>query len=97
MMGKDMDVKAQLSGNPSTRTSTWTNAEASKNFPAELVAVINETNPIGRGTDRPYMINVGEARTIIGTVIVDAIAGKDVKASADKANAEFQKLLDKEK
>ncbi len=97
MLGKEMDVKAQLNGNPSTRTSTWTNPDASKNFPAELVAVINETNPIGRGTDRPYLINVGEARTIIGTVIIDAIAGRDVKASADKANAEFQKLLDKEK
>ncbi len=97
VMGKEMDVKAQLRGNPSTRTSTWTNPEASKNFPAELVKVINETNPLGVSTDRPYMINVGEARTIIGTVIVDAINGKDVAASANKANIEFQKLLDKEK
>ena len=96
-MGKEIDVKAQLNGNPSTRTSTWTNPEASKKFPEELVKVINETNPIGRGTDRPYMVNVGAARTAIGNVIVDAIAGKDVKASADKANAEFQALIDKEK
>lgn len=95
-LGKEMDVKTQLVGNPSTRTSTWTNTEANKNFPAELVAVINETNPIGIGTDRPFMINVGEARTTIGTVITDAIMGKDVEASANKANAEFQKILDKE-
>ena len=97
VMGKEMDVKAQLRGNPSTRTSTWTNPDASKNFPDELVKVINETNPIGISTDRPYMINVGAARTIIGTVIEDAINGKDVTVSANKANIEFQKLLDTEK
>lgn len=96
-LGKEMDVKTQLVGNPSTRNSTWTNADANKNFPAELVKVINETNPIGVATDRPFMVNVGEARTAIGTVITDAILGKDVKASAEKANVEFQKILDREK
>jgi multiple sugar transport system substrate-binding protein len=97
IMGKEMDAKTQMQGNPSVRTSTWASKNATYNFPAELVKVINETTPVGRGTDRPYMVNVGEARTIIGTVITDAIAGKDVKTSADKANADFQKLLDKEK
>lgn len=95
-LGKEMDVKTQLAGNPSTRTSTWTNADANKNFPAELVTVINETNPIGVGTDRPFMVNVGEARTVIGTVITAAIMGQDVTAAANKANADFQKILDKE-
>jgi multiple sugar transport system substrate-binding protein len=95
-LGKEMDVKTALAGNPSTRNSTWTNKEASKNFPAELVEVINQTNPIGVGTDRPFMINVGEARTIIGTVITGAILGKDVTEFANKANEDFQKLLDKE-
>lgn len=95
-LGKEMDIKTQLVGNPSTRNSTWTNPDANKNFPAELVAVINETNPIGVGTDRPFMINVGEARTVIGTVITAAIMGKDVTAAANKANVDFQKILDKE-
>ncbi len=95
-LGKEMDVKTQLVGNPSTRTSTWTNKEASKNFPAELVTVINETNPIGVGTDRPFMVNVGEARTAIGNVITAAILGRDVTEAANKANTEFQKILDKE-
>lgn len=97
MMGKDMDVKAELSGNPSARTSTWTNKDASKNFPAELVDVINQTIPIGVDTDRPHMINVGDARTQIGNVIIAAIEGKDIKAAADKANEAMQQLLDKEK
>ncbi|RCX08668.1 carbohydrate ABC transporter substrate-binding protein (CUT1 family) [Anaerobacterium chartisolvens] len=97
IMGKDMDVKTELAGNPSARASTWSNKDASKNFPSELVDVINQTTPVSVGTDRPYMINVGEARTQIGTVIIAAIEGKDVKAAADKANAAVQELLDKEK
>ena len=96
-MGKEMDIKATLNGNPSTRISTWANPDATINFPKELVSVINATNLIGRGKDRPFMINVGEARTIIGNVITEAISDRDVKASADIANVEFQKLLDKEK
>ncbi len=95
-LGKEMDVKTALAGNPSTRNSTWTNKEANKNFPADLVEVINQTNPIGVGTDRPFMINVGEARTVIGNVITGAILGKDVTGMANKANEDFQKLLDKE-
>lgn len=96
-MGKEMDKKAALNGNPSTRMSTWANPDAIVNFPKELVSVINETNPIARGIDRPFMINVGEARTIIGNVIMEAIAGRDVEAAANAANIEFQKLLDEEK
>jgi multiple sugar transport system substrate-binding protein len=96
-MGKEMDARTQASGNPSTRVSTWKNIEASKAFPAELIKVIDETSAVGRATDRPSLINVGEARTVIGDVIVAAINDKDVKSAADKANVEFQKLLDKEK
>lgn len=95
-LGKEMDKVTALAGNPSTRTSTWTDPEASKNFPAELVSVINETNKVGVATDRPFMVNVGEARTVIGTVITTAIQGGNVEEVANKANADFQKILDKE-
>jgi multiple sugar transport system substrate-binding protein len=96
-MGKEMDARTQASGNPSTRSSTWKNLEASKGFPSELISVINETSAVGRATDRPSLINVGESRTVIGDVIVAGILGRDVKPVADKANAAFQTLLDKEK
>jgi multiple sugar transport system substrate-binding protein len=96
-LGKEIMLKAQLAGNPGTRVSIWKKPEANKKFPPDLIKVINETNAIGRGTDRPFMVNVGEARTAIGTVINEAINGKDIKAVANKANEDFQKLLDKEK
>jgi multiple sugar transport system substrate-binding protein len=96
-MDKEMDLRTQLRGNSSARTSTWNNSQATKNYPPELVAVINETSKYGRDTDRPSLINVAESRTIIGEVIMAAISGKDIKAAAEKANAAFQNLLDKEK
>jgi multiple sugar transport system substrate-binding protein len=94
--GKDMDVKAMVAGNPSARQSTWKNETATKAFNAELVTVINKTIPTAVGHDRPTMINVGDARTQIGNVIIGAIQGSDVKSLADKANAGVQKLLDSE-
>jgi multiple sugar transport system substrate-binding protein len=42
------------------------------------------------------VVQVGKARDIIGTVIVAAIEGKDLKSAADQANSQFQALLDSE-
>jgi multiple sugar transport system substrate-binding protein len=50
----------------------------------------------GIGHDRPLVVKVPEAREIVGQPIVDAITGKDSGASADAAQAAFQKLLDVE-
>ena len=95
-VGKEMDVRAMAAGNPSARDSSWQNDEATSAFPEEMVEVINETLPTAVGYDRPVMINVGEARTEIGNVIITAIEGGDVKAAADKAAENVQKLLDEE-
>lgn len=95
--GKDMDVKEMAAGNPSARQSTWKNETATKAFPSELVKVIDTTMPVAVGYDRPAMINVGDARTQIGNVIIGAIEGQSVQPLADKANAAVQALLDKEK
>ena len=40
--------------------------------------------------------SVAQARDIIGVVITTAIEGGDVQAAADKANAEFQVVLDED-
>ena len=93
---KGMDVKEMAAGNPSARQSTWKNETATKAFPAELVKVIDTTMPVAVGYDRPAMINVGDARTQIGNVIIGAIAGQAVQPLADKANTAVQQLLDKE-
>ena len=63
------------------RNSTWENEEALASFPEELVEVINQTIPTSIGHDRPLMVNVGDARTEIGNVIITAIEGGDVQAA----------------
>ncbi|MEG0178551.1 MAG: sugar ABC transporter substrate-binding protein [Oscillospiraceae bacterium] len=93
---KDMIKKAQMAGNSCSRQSVWADPEATAGLPAELVEVINKSNPIGVASDRPLNIQVGKARDSIGLVIVGAIDGKDVKPLADKANKEFQAILDED-
>ncbi|TDF97265.1 sugar ABC transporter substrate-binding protein [Paenibacillus piri] len=87
----------QATGIPGPRQSVWNTEEGKKNFPAELVDVISKSNEIGKGYDRPLLINVGPARDIIGDVIVTAISGGDVDKAAKEANRAFQELINKEK
>lgn len=99
-VGKEQDVRGLLAGNSSARTSTWESEEAKTAYPEELTEVINESNPIGIATDRPYMVDGGEARTIIGELITAAIEGisdEDLQVKADAANEKIQELLDSEK
>ncbi|MCD7737313.1 MAG: sugar ABC transporter substrate-binding protein [Lachnospiraceae bacterium] len=98
--GKEEDVKGMQAGNSSARTSTWENEEATSAYPEELTEVINESNPIGIATDRPYMVDGGEARTLIGELITAAIEGvtdEELQAQADDVNEQLQALLDAEK
>ncbi len=92
-----MDVKAQAKGSSSARSSTWEEEDANANWPEELIPVIQKSMEIGDSTDRPILNNVGEARTYIGDVITAALFDEDVEAAADKANEQFQSLLDAEK
>lgn len=94
---KELTLKAQAKSVPSARSSVWESKEGVANFPPQLVQVIAKSGKIGFPYDRPAVIAVGAARDIVGLVIVAAINGEDVKAAANKANEEYQALLDKEK
>lgn len=93
---KDMTLKLQQEGNPGARESVWDNPEASKNDPEDLTAASKASAEGGIGHDRPVVINVPEAREIVGQPIVDGITGKDVKPAAEKAQKEYQAFLDSE-
>lgn len=94
---KEMDVLGQIEGNLSARKSTWDNPEANVNLPAELAEVITATMAIGHPTDRPYLVQGAEARTIVGNMIDLVIAGApDFEDQLDKANEELQAILDSE-
>ncbi len=95
---EEMVLKLQAEGNPGARISVWNSPEGTAKFPedlAEAIGVNGGDNAVPY--DRPVVINVGAARDAIGDVIIAAIEGNDVKAAAEKAEEEFQKIIDSEK
>lgn len=93
---KEITLRTQASQVPSARTSAWASPEGTANFPAQLVDVIMASSEGSMPFDRPNVIAVGEARDIVGTVIVTSIEGRDVPAAAERANRDYQALLEKE-
>lgn len=94
---KETTLKTQAKSVPSARSSAWRSKEGVANFPPGLVDVILKSGQVGNPYDRPAVINVGQARDIVGSVIIAAISGENVKAAAEKANQEYQALLDQER
>jgi multiple sugar transport system substrate-binding protein len=77
---------ALLAGVPAGRASAWNSPEyKSKDRNPDWTAGTMKSFEIGQPQWNPPVINVPEIRDITGQVIVDAIEGKDVTASAKKA------------
>lgn len=93
---KDTVLKTQGGGAvPGARASTYQQPAGVAKFPKDYIST-SQVEAAGREYDRPVMVQVVQARDIIGTIIVAAIEGKDVNAAAQQANTQFQALLDKE-
>jgi multiple sugar transport system substrate-binding protein len=92
-----MVMRLQVAGNSGARKSVWANPASTKSWPPELVAVVNKSNELGIGWDRPRVINVTQARDIISEPLLVGFEGGDVEAAAHKAQAAFQALIDGEK
>ena len=82
---------------PVARDSAWADDSATAGFPAGLVDIVRASSDTAVGHDRPQLEQVALAREIVGAPAVTAIEGGDVDATADKANVDFQELLDGEK
>ncbi|MEO7125758.1 MAG: sugar ABC transporter substrate-binding protein [Nakamurella sp.] len=93
---QDMTLSMQEAGVPSARTSVWANPAATKDMPPELVASMAQNAKTGVGTDRPLVVNVAQAREIVGKPFVVGITGGDVNAAAADANKQFASLLESE-
>lgn len=94
---KDIMLKAQQKGVPGARDSIWNDPNGNTGFPKDFISIIQESLKVAVGHDRPTVINVGQARDMIGDVVVKGIMNQDIQAAADKANQDFQALIDKEK
>lgn len=94
---KEIVLKTQQAGNPGARISVWADPEGIKGFPAELAKVIEEASKNGVGHSLPDVVSVGEARDVIGSVVLKGIVGEDINAAAEKANQELQAIIDRDK
>lgn len=93
----EMTLAMQKKGTPSARTSVWDNPDSTADLADDLVAAIAANSKTGVGKDRPLVVNVAQAREVVGAPIVAAITGGDSAASAEDANKKFQQILDSEK
>lgn len=94
---KDMVLELQQAGVPGPRDSVWNSPEGTATFPEDLAAAIAVSSENGVGYDRPLVINVAQAREIVGDPIVVAITGGDTEKAVDDASEAFQSFLEDEK
>lgn len=89
-------LETQAAGVPGARQSVWEDPAGTASFPPELARAIEENAKNGVGHDRPRVINVPEAREIVGNPIIIGITGGDVPGAVEEANELFQAFLDDE-
>ncbi len=93
---KEVVLKTMQAVVPGARQSVWDDPKGTAKFPEDWVTAVQASSK-GRPYDRPLVTEVGQARDILGQAVVTAIEGGDYKAAAQKANQDYQALLDSEK
>jgi len=94
---KENSLKAKLLGIPAPRTSSWEDPAFTENDPhPDLTAAMRESLQLAMPYMNPHIVNVQPWRDVVGQVIVDAIEGKDIVASANAAQAQLEELLKQE-
>jgi multiple sugar transport system substrate-binding protein len=93
---KENALGALMAGVPAGRASAW-NSDEFKTTDAnpDWTAGSLESFAIGQPQWNPPVLNVPEIRDIVGQIIVDAIEGKDVEASAKKGAELMNKKMEK--
>lgn len=85
--------KAGVAG---SRTSVWDDPDATSAFPENLTATIKASLTEGVDHDRPVVVEVSQARDIVGAPIPIGIEGGDLDAAITTAQTEYQAFLDEE-
>lgn len=91
---KENVLRIQQSGVPGARESVWASPEGIEKFPADLAEAIKTTMSIGVDHSVPQVMSVTEARDVVGSVVVQAMLGKDINEAAETANKELQAIID---
>jgi len=93
---KENALGSLLAGVPAGRESAWTDPKfVETDETPDWTTGSLESFEIGQPQWNPPVLNVSEIRDIVGQVIVDAIDGKDVKASAEEAAELMNQKMEK--
>ena len=95
---KELAKRAMLSNITMARTSVWKDAEVRAKIHPGLISTQEYAAKNGVPYDRPYMSAVGEARDLIGEVIIESIntagASPKLEALAKEKAAAVNNLLE---
>jgi multiple sugar transport system substrate-binding protein len=93
---KENILKMHLKGAPSVRASAWKDPRfLAEQKHKDWVEASLKSLDIASTDWNPPITAVSEVRDEVGGVIVSSILGENVKAAADKANAEMGKIMEK--
>jgi len=81
---KELAAKGLLANITMARMSAWENKDVLKQVNPGLVETRAFAAKNGNPFDRPYMSSVGEARDLIGEVVIESINSKGESANLDK-------------
>jgi multiple sugar transport system substrate-binding protein len=94
--GKDVALKMLQKGVPVPRASAWKDPKfLNEQRHKDWVETSLKSLEIASTDYNPPVVAVSEVRDAVGEVIVSSILGEDVKAAANKANAEMAKIMEK--
>ena len=93
---KENVLKMHLKGAPSVRASAWKDPKfLAEQHHKDWIEASLKSLDIASTDWNPPITAVSEVRDEIGAVIVSSILGENVKAAADKANAEMARIMEK--
>lgn len=93
---KENVLKMHLKGAPSVRVSAWKDPKfLAEQKHKDWIEACLKSLEIASTEWNPPVVAVSEVRDAVGAVIVSSILGENVKAEADKANAEILKIMEK--
>jgi multiple sugar transport system substrate-binding protein len=94
--GKEAGVRQHLKGVSSVRTSVWKDPRVvAQDKHKDWTETCLKSFEFASTAYNPPVTAVSEVRDAVGEAIVSSLLGEDVKAAANKANAEFAKIMEK--
>jgi len=90
---KEMAVEAMLKNIPMARNSAWANADVRAKMHPGLIETQAHAAKNGYPYDRPFMSAVGQARDLIGEVIIESINTKGTSTKLPALAAEKAKAV----